>query len=233
MSDQGETTVAISLPEFGAALAALSALSTAAFGLLDASKGLWGGVSRLGLRHIDDALTPFRPALSTAMGQERWWVLIKANWMNGMGKAEQKAVARSLIKLGLTPETAPDIATAVNADPTALTAVARKLAKGSDLSEVDLNLLGRVNAVLDALLDSGFERAEQQYRNVTRLWAGVVAVSLAMLAWTLWPDDAGPRPDAWLAFAIGLLAVPIAPVAKDLTSALSAAMRALKATRVV
>jgi hypothetical protein len=33
--------------------------------------------------------------------------------------------------------------------------------------------------------------------------------------------------------AVGLLAVPLAPVAKDLTSALSAAMNALKAAKKV
>lgn len=225
--------MAISLPEFGAALAALSALSTAAFGLVDASKGLWGGVSRIGLGHIRAALAPFGPALAAAMGRDRWWDLIQANWMNGVGKAEQKAVARSLIKLGLTEETAPAIATAVNVDPGALTAVARKLARGTDLSDADLNLLGRLNAVLDALLDSGFERAEQKYRNVTRLWAGAAAIGLAMAAWALWPASAGDKPDVWVAFAVGLLSVPIAPVAKDLTSALSSAMRALKATRAI
>ena len=41
------------------------------------------------------------------------------------------------------------------------------------------------------------------------------------------------RPSVLIALTVGLLAVPLAPVAKDLTSALSTAMRALKAARAV
>lgn len=223
----------LGLDEFGAALAALSALSAAAFGLLDASKGLWGGISHIGLGHIRKALRPFEEALSAAVGADRWWGVVQANWMNGMAKDDQKAVVRALIKLGLTGPTADSLAKAVNVDAAALGAVAGKLANGEPLLDVDLNLLGRLNAVLDALLDSGFERADQQYKNVSRLLAGVVAVGLSLAAWRFWPASAGPAPDLRLALAVGLLAVPVAPVAKDLTSALSAAMKALKAAKAV
>ncbi len=221
----------LSLPEVGAALAALSALATAAFGLLDASKGLWGGVARVGLGHIWTALTPFQSTLNAAMGEGRWRILVMANWMNGLPKTEQKAVVRSLIKLGLNEATAPDLAAAVRVDPEALLLIARKLAKGQALSEADLNLLGRLNAVLDALLDSGFELADQQYRNVSRLWAGLLCVILSVVAREIWAANGGDPPDVGVAIAIGVLAVPIAPVAKDLTSSLTAAMRALKLGR--
>ncbi len=220
----------IGLDDFGAALAALSALSAASFGLLDASKGVYGGVARIGLGHLSDALKPFEPALDTAMGKGEWWVLVKANWMNGLAKDGQKAVVRSLIKLGLTPDTADSLATATHVEPGDLKKIAVKLSKGTELTEAELNLLGRLNAVLDAKLDSGFERADQQYRNVSRLLAGVVAVGLAMGAWLMWPaSPQSPQPNVWVAFAIGLLAVPMAPVAKDLTSGLTTAMKALKA----
>lgn len=221
------------LDEFGAALAALSALSAASFGLLDASKGLWGGISHIGLGHIRRALTPFKDALASAVGEDRWWGIVQANWINGMAKDDQKAVARALVKLGLTPATAPGLAAAVKVDADALTKVAQKLASGEALLDPDLNLLGRLNAVLDTLLDSGFERADQQYKNVNRLLAGAVAVGLALVARLFWPKEAGTPPSFSLAFGIGLLAVPVAPVAKDLTSALSAAMKALKAAKAV
>lgn len=221
---------AIGLDDFGAALAALSALSAASFGLLDASKGVYGGVARIGLGHIHQALTPFRTALDTSMGAGEWWVLVKANWMNGMTKDSQKAVVRSLIKLGLTPRTAEALAIATHVEPADLSRIAVKLAKGAELTEAELSVLGRLNAVLDAKLDSGFEQADQQYRNVNRLLAGVVAIGLAMGAWLMWPASAeNPQPSGLVAFAIGLLAVPMAPVAKDLTSGLTTAMKALKA----
>lgn len=223
----------IGLDEFGTALAALGALSTAAFGLLDSSKALWGGVSNLGVKHLDAALKPFGPALAAAVGADRWRDVVLANWRNGVAKADQKLTVKSLIKLGLTPETAADLARAANLDPEALTAVARKLATGRELTDADLNVIGRLNAVIDALLDSAFERAEHHYRSGARLLAGGIAVGLALLAWLMWPADFGERPPAGYALLVGLLAVPLAPVAKDLTSALSTAMRALKASRPV
>ena len=226
----------IELGDFGAALAALSALSTAAFGLLDSSKAFWGGVSNVGLPHIRKALDPFAATLGAGVGAERWWALVRANWLNGVAKAEQKAVVRSILKLGLTQATADELAQGCNVDAARLKTVAGKLAKGDELSDADLNLLGRVNAVLDAILDCAFERAEQQYRNVSRLLAGLLAVALAVVAQLIWAANAatmGAPPSLAVAVGVGLLAVPVAPVAKDVTSALSTAMRALKATRAV
>lgn len=224
----------IGLDEFGTALAALGALSTAAFGLLDSSKALWGGVSNLGIKHLDAALKPFAPALAAAVGADRWRDIVLANWRNGVPKADQKIAVKSLIKLGLTVDTAADLARAAHIDPEALTAAARKLAAGRELTDADLNLIGRLNAVLDAVLDSAFERAEHLYGNGARLIAGGIAVGLAYLAWLLWPAaELGDRPPVGYPLLVGLLAVPLAPVAKDLTSALSTAMRALKASRPV
>lgn len=227
MSDVGVS--AISLADFGAVLAALGALSTAAFGLLDVSKAFWGGVSLVGLSHIRDSLQRFTPALAAAVGPDEWWSTVRANWINGVPKPQQKAVVASLLKLGLSEETAPALAVGARVDAAALAAVAGRLERGEPLDDADLNLLGRMTAALDAVLDAAFERAEQAYRNVSRLLAGVIALLLAVLAWRLW--DGPNQPSFWIACAVGLLAVPVAPVAKDLTSALSTAMRALKAAK--
>lgn len=221
----------ISLQDFGAALAALSALSTAAFGLLDSTKAFWGGVSNVGLRHIRTALIPFESALDAAVGGENRWKVIRANWLNGVAKVEQKAVVRALIKLGLSEATAPSLAAAAHVDARALTTAARKLTDGKAMTEADMNVLGRMNAVIDALLDAAFEAAEQQYRNYSRVGAGLIALALAFASRGFFPPT--ERPSAFLALAVGLLAVPLAPVAKDLTSALSTAMRALKAAKTI
>jgi hypothetical protein len=218
----------ISLPEFGAALAALSALSTAAFGLLDSTKAFWGGVSLVGLGHLRRSLTPFSQALDAAAGPGAWWVMVQANWINGVPKADQKVVVSSLLKLGLSKDTAAGLALGSRVSPEALAKVADKLDKGLELTEQDLNVLGRMNAALEATPDAAFERAEQQYRNVSRLLAGLIALGLAWTA-AFFVDGV----DFVTATAVGLLAVPVAPVAKDLTSALSTAMRALKAARAV
>jgi hypothetical protein len=222
----------ISLPDLGAALAGLSALSTAAFGLLDSSKAFWGGPSNIGTGHIRTALTPFSTALDSALGADGWWPVLRANWVAGVAKANQKAKAQALIKLGLNAANAPQIAAATHVSPTALQAAVKKLETGAKLTDADLNVLGRMNAALDALLDAAFEAADQQYRNWCRVLAGLIALGLAIAAWRLWRATTGEAPPSlWAVLAVGLLAVPVAPVAKDLTSALSAAMNALKAAK--
>jgi hypothetical protein len=157
---------------------------------------------------------------------------MRANWIAGVPKAEQKAKVEALIRLGLTPQTAAAVAPVARVNAEALSVAVAKLERGEPLTEADLNVIGRMNAVVEALMDAAFEAADQQYRNSCRLLAGLSAIGLAVGAWLLWPAaTANARPSFWTAFAVGLLAVPIAPVAKDLTSALSAAMQALKSVR--
>lgn len=221
----------ISIENFGAALAALSALAAAAFGLLDSSKAFWGGVSNVGLPHIRKALAPFQPALEAAVAGGVWWEMVRANWLNGMAKADQKARVRALLKLGLTEATAPSLAISALVDPAVLARVARKIAEGQELSEQEFNVFGRMNAAVDAVLDGAFERADQQYRNVSKMLAGVTAIVVSAAAQLVWAATMSNPPSFAVAIGVGLLAVPVAPVAKDLTSALSAAMQALKAAR--
>jgi len=228
VADQNLITVA----DIGAALAGLSALSAASFGLLDSTKAFGGGASNIGKGAIRRAMKPFAPALDNALGAGGWWPVLEANWIAGVAKADQKAKAQALIKLGLNSANAPEIALAAHVDPKALTEATAKLEKGAALSDADLNVLGRMNAAIDALLDAAFERADQKYRNTCRVLAGAIALGLSLLAWSVWESTTGTaQPSVWAALAVGILAVPFAPVAKDLTSALSAAMRALKAAK--
>jgi hypothetical protein len=222
----------LSLPDLGAALAGLSALSTAAFGLLDATKAFEGGVSNIGFGPIETALDKYKAPLASAIGPD-WKQIVRSHWVSGTPKAEQKAKAQAMIKLGLSAANAGPIAAAALVDEKALTAAAAKLDKGQKLDDRDLNVLGRLNAAIDIQLDAAFDRADQRYRNVMRLLAGLVAIGLSITAWALWQPEFGKPPTLLMAVVVGLLAVPLAPVAKDLTSALSAAMNALKAARKV
>lgn len=224
------------LNNMGEAVLAVGALGTAAYGIVDVSKGMWGGVSRVGYGHIARTLAPFAPALDAAAGKARWRDMLFAHWLNGRPADEQKALAKGLVRLGLSPETAPKVAEAGRVEPARLTAVAGKLNDGSELDEADMNILGRFDAALDFELDSAFERADQQYRSAAKGMAAGVAVLLAIVA-TFVIHSQGPAM-GWpsidslaLAVLVGILAVPLAPVAKDLASGLSAAVKAVQATR--
>lgn len=231
----------------GTFLAAASALGTAAFGLVDASKAWRGGVSNLGFRFIEEAVTPLISSggAGTAFARSEILTTLKANWLNGVPKADQKAAAKSLIRLGVTPANAAALADATGIDAKAFKAVAVNIGNGKALSPQDLNVLGRFDTVVSAILDAGYERADQQYRNGAKLVAAVVAVLLAIVGGGIVFFKTMTIPNAPLstlgsyiwsrdflrAFLVGLLATPLAPIAKDLTSSLAAAVKAISSAR--
>jgi hypothetical protein len=240
--------------------AAAGALGTAAYGVVDASKAVRGGVSNAGFRAIRHGLEPLLdgPTGTPVLGPRDVFAALYANWVNGVAKADQKAIAKSLIRLGLTPERAPRLATQTGVDPQAFEALARDIQSGRRLSEEQMNLLGRFDAIVSAVLDEAYERADQQYRNWSKLWAMIVSTLLAVAGGALIhaanatgaaPASAVGSGDAacvtgssalcgylfstrfWLAAFVGVIATPLAPVAKDLSSALSAAVKAVGSVR--
>lgn len=221
----------IGITRLVAIITAIGALGMAAFSLVDATKAFGGGVSNCGLPGLNRVVSRFSDALDRALGTDEkgkaeWRRVVRSHWINGRPRAEQKAIVKSLIRLGLAPQTAPELAKAGQVNAGALVAVAEKLEVGTALSEVDLNVLGRLDASVEAQLDAAFDRADQLYRNVARVLAAVFSIGLAFLAtWALeW--------DRWaLALLIGLLAVPLAPIAKDLASSLQAAAAAMRAAK--
>lgn len=205
-------------------IGAIGALGSAAFALVDASKiGGKGGVSNVGFKDLERVVRRFAAALDRAIGPDEWRAAVHAHWINGRPREQQKAIVKALIRLGLDTGTAPGLATVGHVDPGALAAVAAKLEQGEPLLEPDINVLGRLDASIDAQLDAAFDRADQRYRNVSRVWAGVVAVVLSLAAaMALGEWDRLP-----LAVVVGLLAVPLSPIAKDLASSLAAAAKAV------
>jgi hypothetical protein len=212
----------------GNQIIAIGALGTASFGLADASKVFWGGPSRAGFGYIVKALRPFAPALRNAVGKcdgdHGWKVILRSHWINGRDANDQKAIATSMIQLGLTPESAEKIAPLVHLESAAFAAMIEGLTKGAEMTPEQVNMLGRFKASIEAVIDAAYERADQAYRNTMRMVSGAVSVALALAANDLAPTPAG----SWkVALLVGLIAVPLAPIAKDIASALQAAGSAI------
>ena len=96
------------------------------------------------------------------------------------------------------------------------------------------------------MLDEAYQHADQVYRNWTRVLAGAIAVVLAVTAGaTLFPQTTTDKfatggalwsayiasRYVWQALLIGLLATPLAPIAKDISSALATAVNTMQAIR--
>lgn len=212
------------------AITATAAIGPAAFAMVDAAKAFWGGPSNFGFGFIKECLQPFQAALAIGQapqGQKNvaFLEILRANWLNGVPLAEQKAKTKSLIHLGLTPAAAPGLAAATGLNPTALTALAQKIADGVELTPTDVSLFGRFDTVVAAQIDTGFERADQRYRNAAKAIAAVVAAVMGVAG----AAQLGASPlDGLL---VGLAATPLAPVAKDLSSTLAAAVTAVSSVK--
>ena len=95
------------------AITAVGALGTAAFGLVDATKLMRGGVSSSGFCYIQTVVQVLAPDATaqvndvSATSQKAIQAAARANWLNGMALSDQKSALKALIKLRLDAATAP------------------------------------------------------------------------------------------------------------------------------
>lgn len=230
--------------DLGTLVAAIGALGTASFALVDATKiGRNGGVSNSGFIFIENAVQAFfpdarrrKPSPSSSKDALKILDVLHGNWINGTALADQKAIAKSLVKLRLTEKTAARFAEATDVDAKVLTDVARAMVSGSAaLTQEQSNALGRFDLALTAMLDDGYTHADQRYRNSARVLASIAAVLLAVAGgWAITGTGAASyfgTAMMWKAALCGLLAIPLAPISKDLTSALQAGVKVAQAIR--
>src|SRR5579859_5906369 len=128
----------IDLPcaDLGTIVAAVGALGTAAYGLVDASKSVAGGMSNPGFRYVRNAVSPLTSDEPGQGGLNRAQILdvLRANWLNGVAKADQKAAAKSLVRMGLTSANANMLAAATGISAAALAAATQSIETGTPLT---------------------------------------------------------------------------------------------------
>jgi len=215
------------------AISAMGALGTAAFGLVDATKAFGGGVNHAGFglikKRVCGMMAPSKPGKNSVTLEDALLTL-KANWFNGTELGKQKAIAKSLIKLYLDTNNAEALAKATQVNPSDLKAIATSMASSTPLTTAQSDVYARFDLILTALLDETYQRADARYTNSTRLLAMVFALGLALTgSWIL--DQANFQANLAAAFIVGILATPLAPIAKDLSTALATAVNAMQAAR--
>ena len=214
-------------------LSAAAALGTASMGLVDATKVFGGGPSNFGFGYIRSAVEPFLtdpPGVPPAFGKSQILRTLRAAWINGVATADQKAKAKALIHLHLVKGNATALATAAGVDPAILQSLADKTAGGEKPSPEEINALGQFDVVLSAILDAGYERGDQKYRNSCKVLAMLVSACLGVAGGGIVfgiTDYFGHWP-SFISFLVGFCATPLAPIAKDLASSLQAAASAVQ-----
>jgi hypothetical protein len=212
--------------------AASGGLGTAAYGLVDVTKAFGGGISNVGFSHIKKSLQPFDAAFRE-IGNVSPLDTLRAHWLNSVPQDDQKAAAKSLIHLGLSPGNASDLAESVGVDPDALTVAAEKKKTGAALLPEEANVLERFDAIIDAVLNGAYERGDQQYRNASKAASAVAAIILAVVGGGTTHAQDGQfslqnfvfSQDFLVAILVGFTASPLAPMAKDLSSLLAGLVR--------
>jgi hypothetical protein len=131
------------------AIAAVGALGTAAFGLVDASRLLPGLIPSSGFAFIQKLVTELAPSSNrtvprgSALAVPAITDTLHANWINSMQLADQKSVAKTLFKLRINAETAPELAAMTGVEKDVLTSVAEKLANGEAMTQPEMDTYGR------------------------------------------------------------------------------------------
>jgi hypothetical protein len=212
-----------SLPQI---ITAIGGLGTAAFGLVDALKVFGGGPNHFGFSLIKRAVTPLTGgAPKIGLSQKKILDTLQANWFNGTDLVSQKAIAKSLIKLNLRPDNATDLAAVIGVNPDELKKIADKISRSEPLESAQSDLYARGDLIITAILDEAYQRADQVYRNDTRFLAMIIAIVLAIVGGQI----AGVKIE--YALIAGLLATPLAPIAKDISTALATAVNTMQTFR--
>ena len=231
--------------DLGTVVVAIGALGTASFALVDTTKiGANGGISNFGFASIEKAVRQFFPGVTrlspdgkagAASDAKKLLDILHGHWINGSALADQKAIAKSLIKLRLSEDSSANFAAATRVDANVLDHVGSKMSNGEQLSDQEMNVLGRFDLALTAIIDEGYQRADQCYRNNARAMACAVAVVLAVLGGLAVADVSVADyfvKFEFLKYALcGLLATPLAPIAKDVANGLAAGVKVAQAIK--
>jgi len=204
--------------------------------MVDASKCFWGGANRIGFRRITVIVIELtQGAPPTGLTRGRILDNLRSNWYNGTDLGSQKSIAKSLIKQGLSPANAHTLARTAGLDPAILQSVATKISSGIALAPAETDAYSRLDFTLTVLIDDAYQDADQRYTNGTRMMAMFFAILVAFVGgWCVqggrFLDYLNSR-EQWIAILVGVLATPLAPIAKDLSSALASAVNALQLAR--
>lgn len=249
-------TEAMQLSEYlGTVTLATGGLGAAAYGVVDGLKlipwidlagfeRLFGSRSTKGGRlwpvQQRAGLDPLLPSLQAAYGVNAI-ELFKAQYRSGRSKGELPRSLRQGVRIGfgvVSPAEITRSAQALGIDEQAAKQAAEALiiarnqrppASGEitsaapvTVSSEDRSALARLETAIDARIDSALVLAEGQYVTQTKVIATMVALSIAIIV------GGALKVNFVMSLMIGLAAVPLAPVAKDLATALQESVRALK-----
>jgi hypothetical protein len=205
---------------------ATGAVGTAAFGIVEALK--WTPLGLIGYGRIRATLgAEVMKAVERAYGSGFSTYLQGLYRQGRVGGGLGKAL-RQGVRIGLTGDSAAALANAVQVvGPDELAQAALKLQSGSELDPAERSLVGRFELAIDARIDAALALAETNYTGGMKVSASFVAIGLALLAGATL--EGGFCANWMLGIVVGVAAVPLAPIAKDVATGIKSARQAMGA----
>ncbi len=204
---------------------AAGALGTASFGIVEGLK-FFRFFGLLGFDEIRKNLGPLWDTLSVAFGPE-YKSMLEGVYFGD--RADLERTLRQGIRIGLTQTNAEDAASILNTiSGVDLKKAAAIIEAGKGLPDSLKNVVGRYELAADARVDAAMRLAEARYVVGQKISAMAVALVAAVLAGIVmyWSSY---RPGIFFqSLIVGVAAVPLAPIAKDVATALQSAARALR-----
>lgn len=205
------------MENIGTMILATGALGTAAFGIVESLK--WTRLGEAGFGAILKVLGLIMETLKIAYGPG-CEALLRAQY-----RGEQRELARVIrqgVRIGLTEENASQVAKFLGmVDADKLKEAARLVREGGELPAELRNVLGRFELAVDARIDAALTLAQNYYVGAVRVVASIVALIIALAVGIY-------QGFIFQALLVGGAAVPLAPVAKDLVTALQSASKAIR-----
>ncbi|MBI3776430.1 MAG: hypothetical protein HY273_12950 [Gammaproteobacteria bacterium] len=186
-------------------------------------------------------LDPLFPALKVAYGADVMAVL-RTQYRNGRAKGDLPRTLRQGIRIGFSMMTRDEImrttlGLGIAEETTRLVADAlehaRKLRPPATgemravtpvpaMGDEERAALARLETTIDARIDAALLLADNQYVTQAKVWATLVALAIAFGV------GLELQREWYECFLVGITAVPLAPVAKDLATALQEAVKAFR-----
>jgi hypothetical protein len=207
--------------------------------------GGFRGLPYVGFKAVQDHMAPLAPALTAAYGPD-YQKIILGQYRYGRGAGEAPATLRQGVRIGLSMLDEPSIEKMIHdvwgARPSRTARLASALAaRNANIGSVEAGsgavpreeaeaLLASFITALDARQDAAFSLAEERYTAAARGWAAIAALVLA-LGLNFIADATGEALPWGVAGFVGVVAVPLAPISKDLAKAIADAVGAFRTLR--
>lgn len=209
-------------------------VGVAAFGVVDSLRSLFPFIDRIGIGYILRTITSLTPESGespsgTGLHQKQILGAIEARWIIGEKPLDQKDFAASLTKTHLNPANAAAVASVTNLDKQLLTSAAAKLKSVTPLTIPEQGSYTQFELTVASMIDEAFLRSVRANQNGMRILSAGVCVALSLVCgWVLNERTLEAylySGDMCRAILLGLAAVPVVPVARDVSTAVGTAIR--------